>query len=634
VRLIRVDISNFRSLADVTIPLSPACRILVGINESGKSNILSALSLLDSETTSTDNDLRDFPPKEDPTQDGQVMFVFAFSKEERSTHYQLVSARALTKRVNRPVLTKGRRTLSLAKVCDETVEGLFIANLRTHAKTPSGWVLGKEYEIVTGWKRPKPDCPPTIKIVTEKGNVALKNLKLLWEEDCPENGREYLVDAVPEDVNDAVINACAQTITSSLPKCLYWRYTEASLLPGRIDLATFKATPNTCLPLKHMFALADVADIGRAISDAEKKTNGVRNLLIRVSERTTQHLRSVWKEYKGIRITLLQNGPNIEASIEDKYNIFDLARRSDGFKRFVTFLLSVSARSRTNDLTNTLYLHDEPDLGLHPSGARYLRDELIQISGTNYVVFSTHSPFMVDRDLIGRHLIVEKKHEVTTVEEVTESNIADEEVIYNALGTSIFDNLKPNNIVFEGWRDKRLFELALSNPPAAYRSLRDRFRSVGVCHARGARDIGRITPLLELGRRGWVVVSDSDKPAREQQKLYRGTGKWMRYDELLVGETVVTGEDFIRPESFKPHIERIASEHPGLDQLPAVELEDAGGKLAAVRKWLHAAKLPSDAISAITDDLKESLFQSVAVTDIEDKYYRLLSALAKKLPSL
>jgi recombinational DNA repair ATPase RecF len=65
----------------VTIPLTPSCRILVGINESGKSNILAALSLLDPEREFKADDLRDLRPNEDPDQDAEVVFVFAFTKE-------------------------------------------------------------------------------------------------------------------------------------------------------------------------------------------------------------------------------------------------------------------------------------------------------------------------------------------------------------------------------------------------------------------------------------------------------------------------------------------------------------------------------------------------------------------------
>jgi predicted ATP-dependent endonuclease of OLD family len=46
-KLTNVEIKNFRSLDKLDFEFNPNCRILVGINESGKSNILKALAMLE-----------------------------------------------------------------------------------------------------------------------------------------------------------------------------------------------------------------------------------------------------------------------------------------------------------------------------------------------------------------------------------------------------------------------------------------------------------------------------------------------------------------------------------------------------------------------------------------------------------
>ena len=63
------------------------------------------------------------------------------------------------------------------------------------------------------------------------------------------------------------------------------------------------------------------------------------------------------------------DGDFIKCSVSEK-NDFSFQKRSDGFKKFVAFLLTVSTKSRMGDLKNTLVLVDEPDSGLHPSGAQ------------------------------------------------------------------------------------------------------------------------------------------------------------------------------------------------------------------------------------------------------------------------
>ena len=48
-KLKNATIRNFRSIDNQKIEFEPSCRILVGINESGKSNVLKALTLLSNE---------------------------------------------------------------------------------------------------------------------------------------------------------------------------------------------------------------------------------------------------------------------------------------------------------------------------------------------------------------------------------------------------------------------------------------------------------------------------------------------------------------------------------------------------------------------------------------------------------
>lgn len=632
-KLLRVNIANFRSVKDVTIELEPSCRILVGINESGKSNILKALALLDPEESVDPDDLRNFPPDEDSNQQAFVLFVFGLEKNERITIYESLSEKILTQNQSAPITLTGDKGLSFAQLIDSRHEGLFKVDLRTAKKFGTVWATsGDGFSVDESWRKPSDACPPAYMVKIDDGSTApLKNFSFVHASASEEIPEAFLTKVTPEDITTAIRIETAKFITENLPGCLYWTYSDSHLLPPSIGLDTFAAKPNGCKPLKHMFALADIANVAAEIEKAKQRSQGIRNLLNRVGERATKHMQAVWKEYKGLRIELIPNGPNIDAHIKDEHNLYDFSRRSDGFKRFITFLLMVSAKVRTEDLVNTLILHDEPDISLHPSGARYLRDELIKISDTNYVVYSTHSIFMIDREHINRHLMVEKKSEATIVREVDESNIVDEEVIYNALGYSIFESLRPKNIVFEGWRDKQLFRIALKSSQSKQRGLKSAFDDIGICHARGVRDVGRITPMLELVGKKWLVVSDGDKPAVEQQKHYDGEGPWLRYDQLCTQEGILTGEDFLKPEAFKPHLDQIRSECPSLPEFPLEELNGPEAKLSTIRKWLIRGGITPDTAKPMLEGLKERLFNSLKPTLIEDRYYSFLEALQQHL---
>ncbi len=632
-RLNRIEIKNFRSIASVTIEFEPRCRILVGINESGKTNILHALSLLDSNRKIAPDDMRTFPPHEAPNQKAYVRFIFSLDKDERTYIYKMALKNVLVNDPAMPILIRNKENLSLTQFVDSITEGLYQVDIRANSRYATCWSLPGDYNIANGWKRPSKACPSNLMLKLHNNeDKAIKSFILLHESSISDIPSEYLENAEVTDLSLNVRVPIVALVEKNLPTCLLWKYSDNNLLPSQISIGAFAGDPATCQPLRHMFLLAGIEDIQEAVNEANAQRNGIRNLLNRVALRATKHMRSVWKEYHGISIVLEPNGPNIDASIKDEHNHYDFSRRSDGFKRFITFLLMISAEVKTKGLVNTLYLHDEPDVSLHPSGARYLRDELIKISETNYVVFSSHSIFMVDRELLRRHLIVEKKAEITTVKEVDESNIVDEEVIYNALGYSIFENLKKINIIFEGWRDKRLCQIALKNIPAKYKKLKGRFSEVGMCHARGAKDIGRITPMLELANRKWIIVSDGDRPAIEQQRLYKGDGPWLRYDELITGEIAVTGEDFLKSEALHPHLEAIKSEKTQLGEFDITLLSSSHPKIEVIRRWLTDGGLGTEEVRTLLESLKERIFNELEGSHIEEKYYSMLANLAAKFP--
>jgi len=321
-------------------------------------------------------------------------------------------------------------------------------------------------------------------------------------------------------------------------------------------------------------------------------------------------------------------------------NVFNFAQRSDGFKRFVSFLLSVSANVKSGDLTNCLLLVDEPDISLHPSGARFLRDELIRISESNTVVYSTHSVFMIDRETIGRHLIVTKEEEKTKLDVADDENMFSEEVILNALGSSVFDALREQNILFEGWKDKQLFSVATSRFPSGFARFRSSFKSVGICYARGAKNIKSITPLLELAQRDCIIVTDGDQPARERQKEYQsdhGYGQWFRYDELLPSAPIdVTSEDFIKFSAFQPKLAEVRERYPLLSEF-SDDTTRTVGRLRALDRWLAAGGIDKDGRKSLINEIKSHVSDNLKPSNIESSYYDLLKALAERLgkhPSL
>ncbi|MGY3041744.1 AAA15 family ATPase/GTPase [Rhodanobacter sp. TND4EL1] len=481
-RLSSAQIVNFRSLKDITINFEPRCRILIGLNEAGKSNILAALALLDRGREILSSDVREVGESDDPSEDSTVSFLFKFDRGEREKISEAISAQVESAKLSELLRYKDKQP-DEHELDQWFAEGFYEVDVKKGLRTFYFWLRDDDLQVAPGWLI---YLPRWQRVLSPSPPGGLQDIsKVVFSElQIPSDNSDDFRPLTLDDISILIKNEVTSLIEKNLPACLYWSYSEANLLPGRIILGQFENDPHSCEPLRQMFALAGHGDAGSAIRAARDRKNGLHNLLNRVATSTTQHIRSVWKEASELEISLRPDGEFIDASVKDKHNFYEVSRRSDGFKRFISFLIMVSAKAKTSSLKNTLYLHDEPDLGIHPSGIPYLLQELIKISTNNYVVVSTHSIFMVDKERIDRHLMVKKNDEITGIKEVDASNFNDEEVVYNAMGYSIFQNLRRKNIIFEGWRDKHLFRLfSTSQLTGKIESNEITLSGIGLCHA-------------------------------------------------------------------------------------------------------------------------------------------------------
>jgi len=628
-------IKNFRSIEEATIDFVPGCRVLVGINESGKSNVLKALRLLDPGVSFDNSDIRQPLPSEGSISESYIRFTFSLEELETEEVYKNILPKILIKDNSRSVLKTDRQELNLKDTCQLKDEGIYKIDIKDQKRTSTYHTLSEEYGICGNWKKPKEGTTFTVK--PQNGdNQNISSFLLINTDDYQEIPAEELEDIDTDYLNRIIGDEIKKIIDQKLPPVTFWEFNENNLLPPSVAIEAFTANPDSCIPLKNMFLLAGISNIGEEISkERQTSPNAFRNLLRRVARHTTVHFRNVWKEYKEIKFSLEPNGENIDCGIEEE-NIYNFSQRSDGFKRFVSFLLMISVRAKKALLENTLLLVDEADSSLHPTGARYLRDELIKISENNYVIYSTHSIFMIDRNNIGRHYIVKKSKERTFLIGVNESNITDEEVIYNAIGASIFESLKPRNILFEGWKDKRLFQVATSSVPSEYRGLKKIFKDIGYCHAHGAKSIKNVTPMLELGQRECIILSDSDDPAKQHQTEYEqkhGYGVWKRFDQIKSTD-VITSEDFIKDAVVIKALKEELKKYPNIRISTDPRIQNTKGKLNIIVAWLKQNRVSDSDCKIIIDQTKNNIFTNLKVADIDNSYYEFLRALEEEIKKI
>ena len=626
-KLKKVEINNFRSIKYGEITFEPRCRVLVGINESGKSNILDALSFLSDEYQPKPEDEREPLPNEtDKYKESEVRFVFEIN--EKDDFYNRILSKIMGGK-NTNILKKGEQNLTVRRYCESFDEGLFCINIKQNNKYSSCFEKDtSNYKLVGGWKKPQ-IAPNDYEFIVNEENYRLSEIALIQPKGEWNIPDDYLAPATFEDFYYAIVKEFYELMEESLPKVIYWKYSDEQLLPEKINLEDFTNDPNICIPLRNMFYLANQIPINEKIKEAtDRGPDSLDNLLNRIAIHSTNYFREAWKEYENIEFSLVTDGGFIKCSVKEQ-NKFSFQKRSDGFKKFVAFLLTVSTRYKAGDLDNALILIDEPETGLHPSGARYLRDELIKLSKNNYVVYSTHSIFMIDRHTINRHLIITKENEITEIQEAKKENnkkdnIVKEEVIFNALNYSMFEHLKEINIILEGKYDRDLFEIATNrNHKSTF------FNKLGIGHAYGVSSYRNLIPTLELAERKALIISDNDKPAKTAQKEYKKLDyktKWKRYNEISENIEAETGEDFLKKGYLVLTLKSVSKKYKKEITLKEDDLPNSG-RLKYIGGQLKRNNWKDGEIREVIQEFKEVLFDKLTKSKIEDSYKTFLSDL-------
>lgn len=142
-------------------------------------------------------------------------------------------------------------------------------------------------------------------------------------------------------------------------------------------------------------------------------------LLNTASRRLTDRLNPAWKG-DPIHVDLRYNPGNVmSVVISDVHrdgtvtNTGLLSRRAEGFKWTFSFIVNFAAETQKAELKEAILLLDEPARNLHPAQQMGISDLLRNLAGSNQVLYATHSPFMIFDYTPGNLLVVEldkRKH--------------------------------------------------------------------------------------------------------------------------------------------------------------------------------------------------------------------------------
>ncbi len=238
-------------------------------------------------------------------------------------------------------------------------------------------------------------------------------------------------------------------------KTVFWSYDDKYLISKEIDLQSFFLNPDSVsIPLKNCFKLAgydDLSKINILLIDSTER----EEIREKLSDAVTKHLKRVWKEHK-VKITFDITPIALNFHIKDeetKSRSKTIEQRSDGFRQFISFLLTISAENSNSDFTNTILLLDEPETHLHPKAQEDLLQEFIEITkkDNNILFFATHSNYLIDKSNIERNAKILKVGDKTKVEWFENQKSSYASVNYEVFGIASSDY---HNEMYDYLRDK------------------------------------------------------------------------------------------------------------------------------------------------------------------------------------
>jgi len=457
ITLEHLTINKYKSILNPQkVNIDPSITVLVGKNESGKTAFLTAIAKTNYFTQDEDFEfdiVNDYPRKElidfqDLDEDCQII----------NCDYQISSA-------------------YLKEIETEFGKGVFSSNGFSYAKMyKSGTgvfsgikadekifikVILEKYSLSSETKSSVLACnslQDTISIEKHEDDVDFENFKSHVTRIC-ENGYENWENKLEGYI-------ARNWIKSKMPK--FWYFNEYYPLSGNISINKLRDQQSLSEKDKTSKALFEFARIipDEVIQSTEEDYEKYIALLEASSNKITDEIFKYWSTNQNLDIEFkikdINQHPNPPEKILDirvksqKHRItLPLDRRSKGFNWFFSFIVWFSKIQADKD-SDYILLLDEPGLNLHASAQADLLRFIEDLSKKYQIIYTTHSPFMVDSERLDRVRTCYESDGGTIVSDSIQMKDADTLFpLQAALGYDIAQNLfiSKNNLLVEGPSD-------------------------------------------------------------------------------------------------------------------------------------------------------------------------------------
>jgi predicted ATP-dependent endonuclease of OLD family len=452
--------NSFKTIATPQeLLLDGRATILVGANESGKTNVLQVIELISPLKKLTKDDISKINRdrcvrKELP----YLTYTFSLLKQETEKISKIVPELSDEKELtifrngndieNFSILINSRDFVpklqaAESKLQDERQK----LEIKLQAATNEYQLLTANPASKVGTAVQSNDWSKNAKrilVLTEELKVIPKEInKIIEKIDSVE--AEALVAS---ENNILLVNRESMTsILKLLPDVVYFA---AETVPASIPISEIKEqkTPQA-KSIGNLLKIGNLTDF----VELDESYRTLKHTLKSVSETISRRFNEFWSQEE-IEIEIERQGNDLAVSVNGGVSVASSPEeRSVGLQWILSFFANFA--NLHPDWKNTIFLIDEPAVLLHPRGQKDVLNVIEKMTQKNQIIYSTHSPFLINRNYPHRIRLLTKDPEKGTLinnKPYSDGKMRFWEPLRSSIGICLGDMLSmgEKNIIVEG----------------------------------------------------------------------------------------------------------------------------------------------------------------------------------------
>ena len=556
--MVKFRVQNYKNVDDTGWVNCGNLTCFVGKNESGKSAVFRGLSKINPSDKEKYNGLKEFPRKKYTVDfkksDWPVSSVdFQLSDAE---HEELKGMCSLLEKTTNVICTRHYSwkfdvdfvpspsipDVSFKKFSNLLKEWHSIAQETTAPDGMGAQLVSIKSAILNGLtdstQKIKDKSQSDDKVDEALVNNLNNNISSQLTEDWRKKAFKKLLKSVNQFRNDIElikqVEKAKQWVEEHIPKFLY--FAEFNVIESAINMPDFiqRLTSNPTDPrlraTKCLFEhvglnLNEVQKLDptkpNIAVDESRKMADERSILMSSASTTMTQQFSGWWEQRTHKFRYQIDGPFFRVWVSDNLDPSDieLDQRSQGMQYFFSFYLVFLVEAEGVH-SNTIILLDEPGLHLHGTAQQKIVKFLDKLSEKNQLLYSTHSPFMIDGDNLENVRVISEKEDGTVM---VSENVwpRDEDALFPlqaGLGYAIVQTLfySKRQVIVEGLTDYWI--LKAMNALLSKKGLATLRNDIVIVPCGGVSKLLPLASMLHGHNINVAILLDGDEPGKRKGK--------------------------------------------------------------------------------------------------------------------